>query len=356
MTTASLVVVGSVNADLMVHTTRHPLPGETLLGSGGQILPGGKGANQATAAALQGAHVTFLGAVGTDPYAEAALSLMESSGVDLSAVARIPDVSTGLAVVMVADSGENSILVIPGANAQVTGEFVMQRREVIDSASMVVLQGEIPASGVEAAVRLARGAHRTGACGAETVGQPEDEARVIINLAPVIKIDPAVLLCADPIIANEHEAGLILSYLSATRPTSPAGQPDSPAVQPDSPARPSDRAALAQALYDAGFSSVVLTLGAAGALVVDAEGLTEIPTPRVKAVDTTGAGDAFTGALAAYLLADNQPVVPEFEQYSPRARALREAALHAARVGAFAASRVGARTSYPSVNEELPLL
>ncbi|MDO5668715.1 MAG: ribokinase [Corynebacterium sp.] len=292
-----VVVVGSINADLSVRVARHPLPGETLLGSGGVVSPGGKGANQAVAAALQGASVSMVGAVGSDPYAAPATAILRSSGVDLSAVATVPG-TTGLAVITVDEGGENTIVVVPGANALVDPVFVTERAPLIESARIVLLQGEIPADGFAAAINLARG-------------------RVVVNLAPVIEVDVDKLLRADPLLANEHEAGLILDMLGASI----------------SSAEPED---LVSALIDAGFPSVVLTLGARGAIVGIGDGCTPIPTPRVTPVDTVGAGDAFAGALVARLVAGDDLIA---------------AAEHAARVGAFATLSEGAQTSYPGLSE-----
>ena len=297
-----IVVVGSINADLTVRVRRHPHPGETLLGSGGGITPGGKGANQAVAAALQGGAVAMVGAVGADAYAEPATEYLRSSGVDMSGVASV-DETTGLAVITVSDDGENSIVVVPGANATVTADFVEERAPLIESARVVLLQGEIPADGFAAAARLATG-------------------RVVVNLAPVIEVDRKSLLRADPIMANEHEAGLLLEQLGA-------------GISSDIPEE------LVSALLDAGFPSVVLTIGARGALVGDASGLTKIPTPRITPVDTVGAGDAFAGAFVARLVAGDDLVT---------------ASRHAARVGAFAATGHGAQTSYPGMGDQLPEL
>ena len=289
----TLTVVGSINADLTSRVKRHPNPGETLLGSGGGITAGGKGANQAVAAAYLGANVAFVGAVGKDPYIEPALKHLRDSGVDLSHVAEVDD-TTGLAIITVSDDGENTIVVIPGANAHVDSAFVQERTAPIEQADIVLLQGEIPADGFAAAVASASG-------------------RVIVNLAPVVEVDKKALLAADPLLANEHEAGLILDQLG---------------VKASSDA-PKD---LAQSLIDAGFNSVVLTLGAEGALVANGGELVDIPTPKVTAVDTTGAGDAFAGALCARLLAGDELV---------------QAATFAARVGATSTLRNGAQASYP---------
>lgn len=295
-----IVIVGSINADLTVRVARHPGRGETLLGSGGGITAGGKGANQAVAAALQGGSVAMVGAVGNDAYAGPATAHLHSAKVDMSGVA-IVDETTGLAVITVSDDGENTIIVVPGANAAVTAEFVEERAPLIESARILLLQGEIPADGFAAAARLATG-------------------RVVVNLAPVIEVDRRALLSADPLIANEHEAGLILDQLGA-------------GISADDPE------ALVTALLHVGFRSVVLTLGGRGALVGEAGGITQIPTPQVTPVDTVGAGDAFTGALTARLTAGDNLI---------------DAAHHAARVGAYATTGHGAQSSYPGPGAVLP--
>ena len=282
----------------MVHTARHPKPGETLLGHGGEITAGGKGANQAVAAALLGARVSFVGAVGSDAYAAPAMHYLEASGVNLDHVARTDEV-TGLAVITVDEQGENTIIVVPGANALVDAPFIATHSSPIAAAELVLLQGEIPADGFAKAVELATG-------------------RIVINLAPVIEVDKDALLRADPLLANEHEAGLILEQLGFGGEGSPQE--------------------LAQRLREAGFASVVMTLGARGALVAD-DDLTEIASPQVTPVDTTGAGDAFAGALCARLLEGDSLV---------------EAARYATRVGAFAVTGPGAQASYPHREAELP--
>lgn len=294
-----IVVVGSINADLTVRVARHPEPGETLLGSGGTITPGGKGANQAVAAALQGAEVAFIGAIGNDAYATPATALLRSSGVDISGVSAV-EATTGLAVITVDEAGENTIIVVPGANALVDAAYVDAHATAISDATIVLLQGEIPASGFAAAVRHARG-------------------RVVINLAPVVEVPTDALLAADPLIANEHEAGLILAQLGVEVPATAS--------------------AIASALIDAGFASVVLTLGAAGALVASSSFAEMIPSPQVKAVDTTGAGDAFAGALVARLASGSSLI---------------DAARHAVRVAAYAVTGQGAQASYPGQGDPLP--
>lgn len=295
----SLCVVGSINADLTVNVGRHPTPGETLMGSGGGITAGGKGANQAVAAAKLGTPVVLVGAVGTDANAEPATALLRDAGVDLAHVEDVDDV-TGLAVITVAAGGENTVLVVPGANALVGGEYVQRHAAAIEAAELVLLQGEIPADGFARAVELA--------CG-----------RVVVNLAPVVDVPREALLRADPLMANEHEAGLVLQQLGLDG----AGTPEE----------------LARRLLDAGFASVVLTLGSAGALVASGGELTHIESPNVDAVDTVGAGDAFAGAFCHRILAGDS---------------MMDAARFACRVGAFSVTRPGAQPSYPSAVDTLP--
>lgn len=282
----NIVVVGSVNADLTVNVQRHPHPGETLLGSGGGITPGGKGANQAVAAARLGSSVALVGATGNDAHADDAKQLLIDAGVDLTAVETSPT-PTGLAVITVAADGENTVMVVPGANGEVGAGVVDKHAALIADAELVLLQGEIPADGFARAVQLARG-------------------RVVVNLAPVIEVDREALRKADPLIVNEHEAQLVL------------GAKSSPEVCADELLRE--------------FPSVVVTLGADGALVGNGGGIARVASPRVESVDSVGAGDAFTGALCHRLIQGDSLV---------------EAARFAAKVGAFAVTRPGAQPSFP---------
>ena len=298
-----ITVVGSINVDLISQVRRHPQPGETLHGTGGQMLPGGKGANQAVAAAKLGGDVRMIGAVGTDAQAEVGLAGLRAAGVDLTGVREI-EVPTGLAIVTVAEDGENSIVVIAGANASVDAAQISAAKDVIAASSIVVCQGEIPREGIEALPALVTG-------------------RFLHNPAPVMELDPAVLRTSDPLVVNEHEAALVLAQL------------DPDAEVPEAPEQ------IVGALREAGIASVVLTLGARGSLVADADGTHRIPAAPVTAVDTTGAGDAFIGALAVGLA---------------RGETLPDAARLASRVGAFAATGQGAQPSYPSSEDELPQL
>ncbi|SDB81827.1 ribokinase [Raineyella antarctica] len=306
MSPATITVVGSINADLMITVDRHPLPGETVPGSGGTISPGGKGANQAVAAALLGADVRMVGAVGEDAYAEPATTYLRRVGVDLAHVHAVEG-PTGLAVVTVDAHGENAIIVIAGANAAVDAAAVEAAREVIASSAVVVLQGEIPRDGIEAAARSARG-------------------RLVVNLAPAVAVDPEVLRRADPLVVNEHEATYAYALLA-------------PGAESPDPRDAAGQDALVEAIHAAGVASVVMTVGADGAVLTDGSGLRRVPSPRVEVVDSTGAGDAFVGALATGLAAGLD---------------LDDAAAHAARVGAYACTGPGAQPSYPTELDQLP--
>ena len=292
--TGRVLVLGSLNTDLFARVTRHPRPGETILGRGGETRAGGKGANQAAAAALAGGTVRMIGAVGDDPHAQTALGTLRRSGCDLSGV-RVVLGPTGVALITVSEDGENTIIVIPGANAEVGGPELSQLAD-IGPGDILVLQGEVPVA-----------AAAEGACQADEAG-----ARVIVNLAPVVPYPPDVLRLADPLVVNEHEGTGALAILGV-----------------DAPCEPED---IVQALIDSRVPSVVMTLGSAGA-VIAAPDISRVPAVSVThVVDTTGAGDAFVGALATGLATGHT---------------LRDAAERANRFAAEAVQREGAQDSYP---------
>ncbi len=305
----TVVVVGSINVDQVVTVDRLPLPGETLIGSSMTLSPGGKGANQAVAAARRGARTVMIGAVGDDGRADDALPHLRSSGVDVSGVDTVPG-PTGLAIVSVGGDSENTIVVVPGANGAVSASFVVGHAGALADAAVVVLQGEIPVDGIAAAVQHAGG-------------------RVVFNLAPVIDVSADVVKAADPLVVNEHEGRLLLAAWGAT---------DSAAASEAEEARVDDESVVAS-LRAQGVTSVVMTRGAAGAIVSDASGTVLVASPRVAAVDSSGAGDAFVGALAAGLAAG---------------ASLLESARDAVRVGAFSVTGVGTQASYPTLEDELP--
>ena len=293
-----VTIVGSSNVDITSRMQRIPRPGETVLAESYQLIPGGKGANQALAAQLAGAATEFIGAVGRDAHAGIALGQLEAAGVRLDRVARV-EAPTGVAIIQVDAQAENTIAVVPGANGTVDACAVAAAGELH---GIVVLQGEIPASGISAAIAAAG-------------------SRVVLNLAPVIELPRADLLAANPLVVNEHEAALVLAQLDSA--AVPAGQ---------------DEPAIAQALLEHGIASVVITLGGEGCLVADGTGVAKLPALKVEAVDTTGAGDAFTGALAASLA---------------RGESLAQAAEFAGRFAAATVRSYGAQASYPRSLDEL---
>ncbi|MFD4997574.1 ribokinase [Streptomyces buecherae] len=293
-----LVVVGSANADLVIGVRRRPAAGETVLGSDLATYPGGKGGNQAVAAARLGAHTALLARVGDDAHGRLLLDTQRAAGVDTRPVL-VGGAPTGVALITVDPSGDNSIVVSPGANARLTPADIEAAAPLLVAARVVSLQLEIPLETVAAAVR---------AVGPDT--------RVVLNPSPPAPLPPDVLAACDPLVVNEHEARSLLDG-------DPAGAGDDPA-------------AWAAALLGRGSRSVVITLGPAGALAADRRGQTRVPGVPVEAVDTTGAGDAFTGALAWRLGAGDD---------------LATAVRYAVRVGAAAVTRPGAQRSYPTAAE-----
>ncbi|MEU6814912.1 ribokinase [Streptomyces sp. NPDC046860] len=294
-----LLVVGSANADLVVGVERRPGAGETVLGGDLAVHPGGKGANQAVAAARLGARTALLARVGDDGHGRLLLDSLRSAGVDTSAVLA-GGAPTGVALITVDPSGDNSIVVSPGANARLTEGDVQAAAGVLGAARVVSAQLEIPLETVSAVVRAL----------------PEG-TRFVLNPSPPRPLPAEVLAACDPLVVNEHEARVLL------------GDGESG----------DDPAGWARGLLALGPRSVVVTLGAEGALVCDASGVRAVPSLPVDAVDTTGAGDAFTAALAWRLGAGGE---------------LPEAAAYAARVGAAAVTRRGAQESYPTAAEVPP--
>jgi ribokinase len=263
MSRARLAVIGSLNADLTLLVDRLPGPGETVLSSApGTVGFGGKGGNQAAAAAAFGADVTMIGRVGDDDVGERIRGDLRDRGVDVSQVRTTPGARSGGATIAVNPSGENLILVDPGANGELRPADIL--RDVLDRAAAVLLQLEIPVETVAAAARMAR-------------------APVVLNPAPAAALGAGLLAQVSVLVPNQTE----LALLTAAAP--PAGL--------------AATAALARKLP--GTLDVVVTLGAGGALVVPGLGgpVTHIPAPPVTPVDATGAGDCFCGTLAVTLAA-----------------------------------------------------
>jgi len=266
-TAGRVFVVGSANRDLSVAVPSAPVVGETLLASGLTRSLGGKGANQAVAAARSGADVSFIGAVGIDPDGDELVAAMSSEGIDTAAVVRTDEAATGTAIVQVLPDGGNQITVVAAANAFLTPEQVrvwLQSR--VGVGDVVAVSAEIPIPTVAAAVGATR------ACG----------ARAVLNLAPYRVMELDVLASGDPLVVNGAEAAAV------------TGREVRTVAEARAAAR--DLAAIAR--------SAIVTMGAAGAVVAgDAASAVHVPAPAVPTVDTTGAGDAFVGALAAALSA-----------------------------------------------------
>jgi ribokinase len=255
--TAEVAVVGSVNLDLIVPVERHPASGETVLGGDHRALPGGKGANQAVAAARLERRVAMVGRVGADDHGRSLRATLDAEGVDTRTLAEDPEAPTGLALIAVAADGDNTIVVSPGANGRVGPQDVARAGEVLQRAAVTLVQQEIPDPAVAAAVRAARGI-------------------VVLNPAPARRVHPSVLAGVDVLVPNRGELAIL--------------------AEAEVP-RTADEAAALAARLD-GPRAVVVTLGADGALVVADGHVEHVAAPAVAVVDTTGAGDAFCGGLA----------------------------------------------------------
>jgi ribokinase len=299
-----ITVVGSINMDLVFRTPRMPAVGETITGSEFRQVAGGKGANQAVAAARQGAEVRFVGAVGSDSFGHSAMRGLVGEGIDISAVSVPQGVPTGVAGIFVDADGSNSIVVTPGANDQLTVGHVDAAAESIVGAQFLICQLETPLPSVVRAIDLA---HQNG------VG-------VVFNPAPARLLGDELLARVDYLIVNETEAWQLSGV----------------AVQDARSARQA-----AQVLRERGAGTVLLTMGEQGVCVVDEDGARELPAVKVEAVDTTAAGDTFVGTFTAALARglDTDAAVGE--------------AQHAA---ALTVTRVGAQTSIPTREETVALM
>ena len=286
-----IAVVGSINMDLVVRTPRIPLAGQTLIGSGFTTTPGGKGANQAVAVARLGYPVQMVGAVGDDVFGQALLDNLASAGVETPAVSRVSGPS-GVAQIMVADNGENSIVVVPGANETVDPALVDRHADLIRAAGMVLCQLELPLPALE---------HTIALCAA--AGVP-----LMLDPAPAASLTPEILKQIAWFTPNQTEAAFYL----------------------DGPAAPE---VATENLHALGVDGVVLKRGAEGAYV-SARGIaTSVPPFRVVAIDTVAAGDCFNGAFAVALLEGSDPV---------------SAARFASAAAAISVTRRGAQAAMPS--------
>ncbi|QDT20454.1 ribokinase [Gimesia chilikensis] len=292
---ARIAVLGSINMDLMIRSAKLPLPGETVIADAKVENPGGKGANQAVAAARMGAEVTMIGCVGDDSFAEELVQNLEAEGVQTQLVSRKRETTSGVAVVMVETSGENAILVVPGANGLVGPAELEQARQVICDSDVLLMQLEVPVETVIAAANIAREA-----------GVP-----VILDPAPAPAHFPAELLDVDLICPNQSEAAALLGQSVGSV----------------------EEAALVSELVQLGPRRAIITLADQGAVIFDGECVETVAAFEVDAVDSTAAGDAFAAGLAVRLA----------EQAD-----LKEAVRFASAAGALAASGAGAQSAMPT--------
>jgi ribokinase len=291
-----VIVVGSSNMDLVVKSERIPAVGETILGGDFLMVPGGKGANQAVAAARLGAEVYFIARLGEDIFAEASLNNFRRVGVKTKYINRTSNAPSGVALIAVDDEGNNAIVVAPGANSMLSVEDVQKAESDIANSGAVVAQLEIPIETVEFAAELAH----------------KHKVPFILDPAPARDLSPALLQKVDVLTPNETEAQMLTGVT----------------VEDEKSAR-----AAAEKLLAAGVGSVIITMGSAGYLLAQYGCCDFVQAPMVKAVDSTAAGDAFTGALACGIASGKD---------------VAEAAAFANCVAAVSVTKMGAQPSMPT--------
>lgn len=292
---ARVVVVGSVNMDLVFQLPRMPAPGETLMGQSFHQIHGGKGANQAVAAARLGAHTTLLACVGDDDFGRSSVAALRDDGIDTSLVRQVDSCATGVAGILLDAHGENSIVLAAGANAELNTADIEKARTTISQAQLLVCQLETPLASVQFAIEMAK-----------SLG-----VKVILNPAPMQPLPTSLLAMIDYLVLNETEAEQLSGVKVAD--TEAAMQ-------------------AAQELCVKGVGTAIITMGGAGVVLVSKQESFSLPAYKVEVVDTTAAGDTFVGALAV-ALGERQD--------------LRRACDFAQKAAALAVTKLGAQTSIP---------
>ncbi|HVU94390.1 MAG TPA: ribokinase [Puia sp.] len=294
-----ILVIGSSNTDMVAKTTHLPVPGETVLGGDFLMAPGGKGANQAVAAARMGGNVTFIAKLGNDIFGKQAITQYAQENIDTKHIVTDPAHPSGIALITVDAHGENCIVVASGANAHLTPHDIQKAEKEMGNASCILMQLEIPLETVQYVVKKA----------------VEKNIPVILNPAPAQPLPDELLKQIHILTPNQKEAEML------------TGIPviDKPAAE-----------AAAKALAEKGVHTVIITLGKSGALILDQGQIEWVPAPEVHAVDTTAAGDVFCGSLAVALS----------EKHS-----VKESVIFACTAAALSVTKMGAQTSAPSRRE-----
>jgi ribokinase len=302
----NIVVVGSLNMDLVVKLAKIPKPGETLLGGVFNTYPGGKGANQAVAASRLGGHVSMIGCVGDDSFGRELVENLSKEEVNTTHVLIHPNVSTGVALIQVDDQAQNSIAVASGANFRLSSEYVEKSLQAIDLIDVVVMPLETPIETIYAAARIAN----------------QRGAKVILNPAPAQALQPNLLKMVDYLIPNEHEISTLTDIPIKTA---------------------NDTHKAAKILLSKGVKNLIVTLGSKGSMIFDDKSSdnVNIPAFKVQAVDTTAAGDCFIGAFAVGLSIE---------------KSVNDAAAFANAAASISVTRVGAQPSLPTRDEVIQFM
>jgi len=299
MISPSIVVVGSTNTDMVIKTSHLPQPGETILGGTFFMSAGGKGANQAVAAARLGGSVVFIAKTGYDIFGKQSIELFEKEGIDISGIQRDHYQPSGIALITVDDKGENCIVVAPGANAALTPDDIDEVKDRIEGASLLLVQLETPVATVEHVANIASSGKR----------------KFILNPAPAAKLGEEVLKKISIITPNQKEAEMLTGIKIID---------------------PSSAKQAADLLHNKGVETVIITMGAAGAFVLHEEKYSMIAGHKVDVVDTTAAGDVFNGALVV-ALSEGKP--------------MDDAVSFACKAAAISVTRLGAQASAPTREE-----